>query len=104
MNPRLTTILLVTAVCAAPAAAADGASPAWVTPAVSAPRLQFRAFNRDFHERLVKLGIPHTFTVLPGIGHKPLAMLETLSEANWKFCRTALDQCLKTQAVTGAKS
>lgn len=50
------------------------------------------AFNRDFHERLVKLDIPHTFTVLPGIGHKPLAVLEALGEANWKFYRAALGQ------------
>jgi enterochelin esterase-like enzyme len=48
------------------------------------------AFNRDFHERLVKLGIQHTFTVLPGVGHRPLAVLEALGEGNWEFYRKAL--------------
>jgi len=46
-------------------------------------------FNRDFHDHLVKLGIPHAFTVLPGVGHRPLAVLEALGEANWDFYRTA---------------
>lgn len=46
-------------------------------------------FNRDFHQRLVELAIPHTFTILPGVGHKPLAVLEALGEANWKFYREA---------------
>ncbi len=52
------------------------------------------AFNRDFHEWLVKLEIPHTFTVLPGVGHKPLAVLEALGEDNWRFYRKAFKKKL----------
>lgn len=53
-------------------------------------------FNRDFHEHLVKLGIPHTFQILQGVGHKPLAVLEAMGETNWKFYRDAF--------ATGANS
>jgi enterochelin esterase-like enzyme len=42
-------------------------------------------FNRDFHDHLTKLEIPHTFTVLPGVGHNPKAVLDALGEENWKF-------------------
>ena len=45
------------------------------------------AFNRDFHEHLAKLEIPHTFTVLPGVAHNPMAVLNALGEANWEFYR-----------------
>ena len=45
------------------------------------------AFNRDFHEHLRKLEIPHTFTVLPGVAHNPMAVLSALGEANWGFYR-----------------
>lgn len=45
--------------------------------------------NRNFHEHLVALKIPHTFTLLPGVGHQPLAVLQALGEANWDFYRQA---------------
>jgi enterochelin esterase-like enzyme len=44
-------------------------------------------FNRDFHEHLAKLEIPHSFTVLPGIPHNPMGVLDALGEANWEFYR-----------------
>jgi enterochelin esterase-like enzyme len=47
------------------------------------------ANNRDFHEHLERLGIPHTWTVLPGIGHDPLGTLEALGDAHWAFYRQA---------------
>ena len=124
-----------------PAAAAEAAVVQWVTPAVRAPRLEFRtfasaaiqaqvfsndedyflaqspwrlaeqhadtlrattrvrqvigdrdetfAFNRDFDLHLTRLRIPHTFTVLPGIGHNPVAVLTALGDANWGFYRAA---------------
>lgn len=46
------------------------------------------AFNRQFHDHLAALGIPHAFTVLPGIGHDPMAVLQTLGEANGEFYRS----------------
>jgi S-formylglutathione hydrolase FrmB len=47
------------------------------------------ANNRDFHEHLQRLEIPHTWTVLPGVGHDPLGTLEALGDANWEFYRQA---------------
>ena len=47
------------------------------------------AHNRDFHEHLERLGIPHTWTVLPGVGHDPLRTLEALGDTNWEFYRDA---------------
>lgn len=44
-------------------------------------------FNRDSHDHQTKLEIPHTFTVLPGIPHNPMAVLNALGEANWDFYR-----------------
>jgi poly(3-hydroxybutyrate) depolymerase len=47
------------------------------------------ANNRDFHEHLERLGIPHTWTVLPGVDHDPLGTLAGLGAANWGFYRQA---------------
>jgi hypothetical protein len=44
-------------------------------------------FNRSFDERLTGLGIPHTFAVLPGIGHNPMALINALRDANQEFYR-----------------
>lgn len=50
------------------------------------------ANNRDFHEYLERLGIPHTWTVLPGVDHNPLRTLEALGDANWVFYKQAFGQ------------
>jgi acetyl esterase/lipase len=50
------------------------------------------ANNRDFHEHLERLGIPHTWTVLPGVDHDPLATLTALGDSNWVFYRQAFGQ------------
>jgi poly(3-hydroxybutyrate) depolymerase len=47
------------------------------------------ANNRDFHEHLERLGIPHTWTELPGVDHDPLGTLEALGDSNWAFYRQA---------------
>lgn len=41
--------------------------------------------NREYDAHLTKLGIPHTFTILPGVGHAPGAIYAALGEDNWKF-------------------
>ena len=41
--------------------------------------------NRDFHEHLERLKIPHTWTVLPGVDHNPMKTLEALGDSNWTF-------------------
>jgi poly(3-hydroxybutyrate) depolymerase len=50
------------------------------------------ANNRDFHEHLERLGIPHTWTVLPGVDHDPLATLTALGDSNWAFYRQAFGE------------
>jgi S-formylglutathione hydrolase FrmB len=50
------------------------------------------ANNRDFHEHLERLGIPHTWTVLPGVDHDPLGTLEALGDAHWAFYRQAFGE------------
>ena len=57
------------------------------------------ANNRDFHEHLERLGIPHTWTVLPGVDHDPLATLAALGDSNWAFYRQAFGE----QPGTGSR-
>jgi enterochelin esterase-like enzyme len=45
--------------------------------------------NQDFHRHLETLGIPHSWTVLPGLGHDPDRVFAALGEANWEFYRQA---------------
>ena len=46
--------------------------------------------NQEFSALLKSLGIPHGFTVLPGIGHNAGAVLNNLGQANWDFYNAAL--------------
>ena len=48
--------------------------------------------NRDFHEHLERLKIPHAWTVLPGVEHNPMKTLEALGDSNWTFYRAAFGQ------------
>jgi enterochelin esterase-like enzyme len=48
--------------------------------------------NREFHEHLERLKIPHAWTVLPGVDHNPMKTLEALGDSNWKFYRAAFGQ------------
>jgi len=53
-------------------------------------------FNRDFSEHMKQLDIPHTFTVVPDVGHQPMAVLNALGEDNWKFYQTVFGVLEKT--------
>lgn len=53
-------------------------------------------FNRDFSEHMKQLDIPHTFTVLPSLGHQPMALLNALGEDNWKFYQAVFGNLEKT--------
>ena len=56
------------------------------------------ANNRDFHEHLEALGIPHAWTVLPGVGHDPAGVLDALGDDNWAFHRAAFsDDAVRTE-------
>jgi S-formylglutathione hydrolase FrmB len=43
--------------------------------------------NRAFHEHLTALRIPHSFVVLPDIGHQPMALLTAFADDGWEFYR-----------------
>jgi S-formylglutathione hydrolase FrmB/thiol-disulfide isomerase/thioredoxin len=62
------------------------------------------ANNREFHEHLERLGIPHTWTVLPGVDHNPLRTFEALGDATWDFYRQAFagDAAAEAAAPRGA--
>lgn len=53
-------------------------------------------FNRDFSEHMKQLDIPHTFTVVPDVGHQPMAVLNALGEDSWKFYQTVFGSLKKT--------
>jgi hypothetical protein len=55
--------------------------------------------NRDFHEHLERLKIPHAWTVLPGVDHNPMKTLEALGDSNWKFYRAAFGQPPEVPAI-----
>jgi S-formylglutathione hydrolase FrmB len=48
--------------------------------------------NRKFHQHLEALRIPHTWTVLPGVGHDPMAVMRQMGDQYWPFYRTAFQQ------------
>jgi enterochelin esterase-like enzyme len=43
--------------------------------------------NRNFHEHLERLKIPHAWTVLPEVDPNPMKTLEALGDSNWAFYR-----------------
>jgi enterochelin esterase-like enzyme len=47
-------------------------------------------FNRDFHQHLDSLKVPHTYRQIPGVPHNPNLLLDALGEDNWTFYRKAL--------------
>jgi enterochelin esterase-like enzyme len=47
-------------------------------------------FNRDFHQHLDVLKIPHDYRQLTNIPHNPNLLLNSLGDDNWGFYRTAL--------------
>ena len=57
------------------------------------------ANNRDFHEHLDALGIPHSWTVLPGVGHDPAGVLDALGADNWAFHRAAFSDPAKGRSA-----
>jgi enterochelin esterase-like enzyme len=45
--------------------------------------------NEDFHRHLETLGIPHGWTIVPGVGHEPERVFSALGDGNWEFYRKA---------------
>ena len=54
------------------------------------------ANNADFHRPLEILGIPHGWTVIPGVGHDPDRVFDAMGDANWGFYRQALGDPAKS--------
>ncbi|MBL8727944.1 MAG: serine hydrolase [Planctomycetes bacterium] len=48
--------------------------------------------NREFHEHLQRLEIPHTWSVLPGVAHDPMGVLRAMGDENWAFYRAAFGE------------
>lgn len=44
-----------------------------------------------FHDHPVRLGIPHDWIVVEGVGHDPMRLLQTLGDRHWAFYRKAFD-------------
>jgi hypothetical protein len=49
-----------------------------------------RDLNRQFHERMARLRIPHDYSELPDVGHDARALLMALGDRNGEFYRRAL--------------
>lgn len=45
------------------------------------------ANNEAFHRHLEALGIPHGWTIVPGVGHEPERVFTALGDGNWDFYR-----------------
>lgn len=45
--------------------------------------------NTAFHSHLTSLEIPHSWTVLPNVGHDPLGVLTAMGDKNWEFYKAA---------------
>ncbi|MEY3530431.1 MAG: hypothetical protein RLZ70_1499 [Verrucomicrobiota bacterium] len=60
------------------------------------------ANNADFHRHLESLGIPHGWTVVPGVGHDPDRVFEALGDSNWAFYRSAFGEVAKTTPAAEA--
>jgi enterochelin esterase-like enzyme len=50
------------------------------------------ALNKEFHEHLEKLKIPHEWTPLEGVEHDPMKTLEALGDRQWAFYRKAFGE------------
>jgi enterochelin esterase-like enzyme len=50
--------------------------------------------NTDFHHHLESLGIPHSWTVIPDVGHEPERVFVSLGDENWSFYRQAFAETL----------
>ncbi|MEY3230785.1 MAG: hypothetical protein RL689_874 [Planctomycetota bacterium] len=51
--------------------------------------------NRAFHEHLERLKIPHTWRVVPGVGHDPNGVIDALGDDQWAFYREAFGEAPK---------
>lgn len=58
--------------------------------------------NLVFHRHLESLGIPHSWTVIPGVGHDPDRVFQLLGDENWAFYRKAFAGSADIPAVPQA--
>lgn len=60
--------------------------------------------NRDFHAHLTRLNVPHTFEIVPNVGHDTLALLDGLGDANWAFYREVFEGVEPQTSAFGPKT
>lgn len=53
--------------------------------------------NRAFHERMQSLGVAHTWSVIPGVGHDPMRLIRALGDDFWAFHRAAFAHAANTR-------
>jgi S-formylglutathione hydrolase FrmB len=46
--------------------------------------------NRDFHQRLEQIALPHVYVEVPGVDHSALAIMNSMGAAFWTFHQLAL--------------
>ena len=51
--------------------------------------------NQDFDAFLTSLGVSHTLTIVPGIGHSASALLPALGPSQWAFYNAALAEACR---------
>jgi hypothetical protein len=51
--------------------------------------------NQDFDAFLTSLGVPHSLTIVPGIGHSASALLPALGPGQWAFYNAALAEACR---------
>ena len=51
--------------------------------------------NKAFHEHLERLKIPHSWRVVPGVGHDPDGVIDALGDEQWAFYREAFGNAAK---------
>ena len=51
--------------------------------------------NKAFHEHLERLKIPHSWRVVPGVGHDPDGVIDALGDDHWAFYREAFGDAAK---------
>jgi enterochelin esterase-like enzyme len=60
------------------------------------------ALNKEFHDHLDALKIPHEWSPLAGVEHDPSKTLEALGEATWAFYRKAFAETATPAVPAGA--
>lgn len=59
--------------------------------------------NREFHEHLQTLAVPHVWVPLAGVEHDPMATLRSLGDKQWEFYRQAFESAKSATRLSADK-